>query len=187
MARRCKAIDAVDRASGFKSIGMTARRFATMTRRATWFAPLFLVFGAAISLNALAQSAMMLPPDPVPLVIAGDGPDARFTVEIADEPEERSRGLMHRTDFATDRAMLFDFGEERLVGMWMKNTPLPLDMVFADEDGVITGIVAGTVPQSLDTISSPGPARYVLEINAGQGALLGIEAGERLVHPAIGQ
>ena len=104
-----------------------------------------------------------------------------FAVEVATTPDQRARGLMERTELAPDAGMIFDFGMEREVMMWMKNTPLPLDMLFIAEDGEIATIAAETEPYSEAVISSGAAVRYVLEINGGRAGELGIEAGDRLV------
>jgi uncharacterized membrane protein (UPF0127 family) len=134
---------------------------------------------------AWAEEPMRLAPDAAPLVIEGAATNVRFDVELAATPEQRSRGLMFRTDFPPDRAMLFDFGETRFVAMWMKNTPLPLDMLFAESSGRIITIAENTKPFSETVIDSGGPVRYVLELNAGTVADKGIAIGQILVHPVI--
>ncbi|RCW24786.1 hypothetical protein DFR48_105129 [Ciceribacter lividus] len=103
-----------------------------------------------------------------------------FQVEWAGTSAERERGLMFRTELDADAGMIFDFGEARSVMMWMKNTPLPLDMLFIDEKGVVSRIAERTVPYSQDIIASPGAVRYVLEINGGRSATLGIVPGSRV-------
>ncbi|MDI7863970.1 DUF192 domain-containing protein [Rhizobiaceae bacterium n13] len=109
-----------------------------------------------------------------------------FQVEVAATPEQRARGLMFRNAMDKDRGMLFDFGETRRVTMWMKDTPLPLDMLFIEADGGIHRIVERTVPYSEAIIDSHGPVKYVLELNGGQAAELGIAAGDRVFSKRIG-
>jgi uncharacterized membrane protein (UPF0127 family) len=104
----------------------------------------------------------------------------RLEAEIADTPEARARGLMYRTELADDHGMLFDFGLTRRVSMWMKNTPLSLDMIFADEQGTVLYIAAGTVPFSEETISAPVPVRSVLEVKAGLADRIGVKPGDRI-------
>ncbi|ALN73196.1 hypothetical protein M673_10735 [Aureimonas sp. AU20] len=106
-------------------------------------------------------------------------------IEIADTPSTRETGLMNRETLAEDSGMLFDFGEARPVDMWMKNTLIPLDMLFLDETGRIVRIGANAQPLSLDLISSGGPVRYVLEINGGAAARYGAAPGDRLEHSII--
>lgn len=115
------------------------------------------------------------------LTIEGaQGKKAVFTVELAITDEQRMQGLMHRKSMPEDHGMLFDFGETRPVMMWMKNTNLPLDMLFLDERGVVRHIKQGAVPFSESLISSGGPVRYVLELNAGTVKRLGLAIGNRV-------
>lgn len=123
--------------------------------------------------------------DPVALVVETRNGPVSFTVEIADTDAERAVGLMNRESMPDDHGMLFDFGATRDIYMWMKNTILPLDMIFITQDGVIAGIAADTVPFSEAVIASPGPVAYVLEINAGTSERRGIAAGDKVTHPAI--
>lgn len=107
-----------------------------------------------------------------------------FSLEIANSPEMRSRGLMFRRELAQGRGMLFDFGaRETEVTMWMKNTYISLDMVFIRADGQIRHIAENTTPLSEATISSGGPVKGVLEVIAGTARRLGIAAGDRVEHP----
>jgi hypothetical protein len=129
---------------------------------------------------------MMLPIDATALSITRDGASlARFDVEIADNPSDRSRGLMFREKFSDDRAMLFIFEETRPVAFWMENTPRPLDMLFVRPDGVISSIAEDTTPFSRAAVPSREPVLYVIEINAGLGRQLGLMPGDTAVHPAI--
>lgn len=120
------------------------------------------------------------------LVIESSNAGHRFSVEIADDPEERATGLMHRSSLPADAGMLFDFGRTAPVSMWMKNTLIPLDMAFIDQHGIIRHIVHNTFPFSLDPIPSGGPVRSVLEVNAGTFSALGIRTGDRVLHPVFG-
>jgi uncharacterized membrane protein (UPF0127 family) len=108
----------------------------------------------------------------------------RFEIraEIADNPDEQAKGLMFRDELAANEGMLFDFGARRMVTMWMKNTPLSLDMVFIRADGTVARVAERTVPNSLDTISSGEPVSFVLEIPGGVSKMLGIRPGDRLEH-----
>ena len=106
-----------------------------------------------------------------------------FAVEVMRTPEERSVGLMHRQHMDTDKGMLFDFGDTRPVRMWMKNTLIPLDMIFISEAGTISGIAHDTVPMSTEILSSPKPVRYVLELNAGTSQKFGFNVGDRVQLP----
>ena len=108
-----------------------------------------------------------------------------FTVEIARTPAQMERGLMFRDRLAPDRGMLFLYEEERPVSFWMKNTLIPLDLIFADSSGRILQIAERAVPLSTALISSEQPVRAVLEVNGGTAARLGIAVGDRLLHPAL--
>jgi uncharacterized membrane protein (UPF0127 family) len=108
---------------------------------------------------------------------------AAFHAEIADTAEARATGLMFRESMPADHGMLFDFGEVRRVSMWMKNTKISLDMVFADSKGRVVGIAANTVPLSTDTISVNEPVRAVFEVNAGTAKRIGLKRGGHLIHP----
>lgn len=99
-------------------------------------------------------------------------------VELADEPRERERGLMHRRELCEDCGMLFAFPEERILAFWMKDTLLPLDMVFLDDRGRIVALHERTVPLRMSPpYASPVPARYVLEVNAGYASAHGLAPG----------
>lgn len=110
-----------------------------------------------------------------------------FQVEVADTNETRAQGLMFRTEMAADAGMLFDFKTEQLVYFWMKNTYLPLDMIFIRANGTVARIEANTVPLSERSVPSGSPVRYVLEINAGRAAQIGLKPGDVVRHPIIGR
>ena len=93
---------------------------------------------------------------------------------------------MFRENLAADAGMLFDFGSSEKVAMWMKNTLIPLDMLFIKPGGIIANIASGTTPLSLAPVPSNGPVRGVLELKAGTAARLGIRPGDRVLHPIFG-
>jgi len=103
-----------------------------------------------------------------------------FHVELAETPEQRARGLMFRRTLAPDAGMLFLFPERERPTMWMANTWLPLDMLFIAADGRIVHLFPNAVPRSRLTVSSPRPARMVLELGGGTARRLGIAPGDRL-------
>ncbi len=113
----------------------------------------------------------------------GDGRRHVFTVELALTPEQQARGLMFREELADDRGMLFLYRGDSIRRMWMRNTLIPLDMLFIAGDGTIVSIVRETEPLSLETISSRVPARAVLELRGGLTVELGITRGDRVIHP----
>lgn len=106
--------------------------------------------------------------------------DHRFEVEVVDTPESRSQGLMYRTELADDAGMLFVFEQPAEVGFWMRNTFIPLDMIFIDRHGRIVRIHPQARPHDDTLIGSGQPVTHVLEINGGRAAELGIEAGQRM-------
>jgi uncharacterized membrane protein (UPF0127 family) len=128
--------------------------------------------------------AMALPVDPVSLVAVTANGERLFTVEVADEPGERAAGLMFREAMPDDRGMLFVFEETRQLAFWMKNTPMPLDLLFIGPDGKVKAILPGE-PYSEVAISPGEPVRYVLELKAGTAAKQGISNGVLIKHPRI--
>ena len=116
-----------------------------------------------------------------------DGSVASFTVEIADTPAEQSNGLMGRTAMGDWRGMLFVYNSPRPVAFWMRNTLIPLDMIFADASGTVTKVHSNAVPLDESLIQSDGAVQYVLEINGGLAAELGVEPGSTLRAAAIDQ
>lgn len=107
----------------------------------------------------------------------------QFTIEMADTPQKRARGLMFRETMPKNHGMLFDFESERRITMWMRNTPLPLDMIFIRADGTVARIEERTTPFSDDEISSGEPVTHVLEVNAGISRLIGLKPGDRIELP----
>jgi len=116
--------------------------------------------------------------------IAINSPDgsqrAALSVEIAADESARETGLMYRTHLGNDAGMIFVFPNSSHVDFWMKNTPIPLDMIFAGSDTRVIGIVENARPYSESMLSVPGASQYVLEVNAGFCAAHGIKAGDRL-------
>jgi uncharacterized protein len=120
------------------------------------------------------------------IVIETNQTSLMLAVEIADTPGLRERGLMFRHRLAEDRGMLFLYEDVQPVAMWMKNTYIPLDMVFVRADGSIAEVVEGTVPHSLDTIQSREPVLAVLEVAAGGARRLGLRPGAVIRHSFFG-
>ena len=108
-----------------------------------------------------------------------------FRVWLADTPERQSQGLMFVRDLPEDEGMLFVDRDSRIWGMWMKNTFIPLDMVFIDARGRVVAIFERTVPHSLKTIAHPRPVKAVLELRGGEAARRGLKVGDRVEHPAF--
>jgi uncharacterized membrane protein (UPF0127 family) len=108
------------------------------------------------------------------------GQTVAVTVEVAATPAKRERGLMFRKDLGAQHGMLFLFPREANHAFWMKNTPLPLDIIFIDRARHIVGIQADTVPYSLQHLRGGGPSQYILEVNAGFCARTGVQVGDQL-------
>lgn len=111
------------------------------------------------------------------------GSGQKFEIEIAASEQEKALGLMFRTELADGRGMLFPYKASRLVSMWMRNTYIPLDMVFIRSDGTISRIEENAEPQSDRIIDSGGPVAAVLEIPGGAAKRLGIAAGDKVRYP----
>lgn len=147
----------------------------------TTFARGLAAAGAALMMSLpLAASA-----DDSRLVIQSKTGEHAFTVEVVDTNETRARGLMYVEDLAPDAGMLFDFKAERQVSFWMRNTLIPLDMLFIAADGTIRNIHANAIPHDETSIPSDGAVQFVLEIPGGRSAELGIEAGDTVEHDRI--
>lgn len=146
----------------------------------------FLVSGMAAIALVLSAPAALAELETSSLTIESANGTHAFTVEIADDPEEITTGLMNRESMDADAGMLFDFGQPREAAMWMKNTLIPLDMLFMDPSGKVIAIARQTVPGSLRTVSPGVPVKSVLELNGGRAAELGIEPGDEVVHPIFG-
>ncbi|HWK75946.1 MAG TPA: DUF192 domain-containing protein [Povalibacter sp.] len=154
-----------------------------------WSAVLLVSAGALSSMFATAADA----PDAAQLDQAFPRsslqiatPDARlhpFNIWVADTNERRARGLMFVRQLDADAGMLFIYPASQPIAMWMKNTFIPLDMLFVAADGRVAKVVERTQPQSLETIESGQPVRAVIELNAGTARKLHIAAGARVLHP----
>jgi uncharacterized protein len=148
------------------------------------------VFAAALIACLLPFDAYAAPnkgDDKLPmtsLVIDSEHGPVKFQAEVAADPASQEKGLMFRKSLAPDAGMLFDFHTADFQTFWMKNTVIPLDMIFIRADGTISSIAPNATPYSETPIPSYDPVRAVLEINGGRAAQLGIEPGEH-VHNAI--
>ncbi|PSL20684.1 DUF192 domain-containing protein [Shimia abyssi] len=119
------------------------------------------------------------------LEIRGDWGQARFSVEVADTERLRNIGLMHRTQMPSSAGMLFVYDRPGPVSFWMRNTLIPLDMLFADETGVVRRVHSRAVPLDETAIPGGNKIQYVLEINGGLAEAMGIVEGSQMRHPAI--
>lgn len=143
------------------------------------------VIGALCVLSIGASAATAAVCDPEKVELRWEGGKARFSVEIADTYEERGKGLMFREEMAKFSGMLFIYPEPSSVAFWMKNTLIPLDMIFLDATGVVKRIHENATPQSLETIPGGENILAVLEINGGLSRRLGIEVGAQMHNPAF--
>lgn len=137
--------------------------------------------------GAAAQASEKIAFDESRVVVHGAGGQHAFKVEMAVDDAQRALGLMYRRELAPDRGMLFDFGRETFISMWMRNTFISLDMLFITSDGRISFIRERTTPQSLETIEAPERNRAVLELVAGTAARLGLKVGDRVDHEIFGR
>ena len=137
---------------------------------------------AGLVLAGGAQAACA--PDRVTVI--GDWGQAAFAVAIADEPAEQQRGLMFVEQMPTLSGMLFVYESPRRTSFWMRNTLIPLDMLFADATGRIVTVHENAVPRDETSIPGGNDIQFVLEINAGMSGRLGIVPGDLLQHPLIG-
>jgi uncharacterized membrane protein (UPF0127 family) len=133
----------------------------------------FLILGWLALLQAAACQAQ-----PKVTIATQEGRELTFQVEVADTPAKREQGLQYRRELALDRGMIFLFPTESEHSFWMKNTPIPLDMIFINREGKIIGIVEQATPFSTDSRSVPGASQFVLEINGGLAKRHGIRAGD---------
>ena len=146
----------------------------------------FLATSALVALLA-ASTVEAAPPLTAPATDAlsietGSG-SHRFTVEVMRTRDQLERGLMFRRQMAPDRGMLFDFGSPQPVSMWMKNTYLPLDMVFIAANGRVVSVKRDAAPMSEIIIPSGGDVLGVLEVNAGTAAEIGVKPGDHVLDP----
>lgn len=107
----------------------------------------------------------------------------KLNVQVAETEQAREKGLMYRKQLAPYDGMLFDFKQTKPVVMWMKNTPLPLDMLFIQKDGIIAHLHERAIPYDESRIASEHPVRYVLELQAGAIARYGLRTGDRIIIP----
>lgn len=116
----------------------------------------------------------------VPLTVSAAGRTHRLQVEVAGTPAEQAKGLMFRTEMGANEGMIFPFNPAKKASFWMKNTVIPLDLVFIDGAGRVESVAARAVPYSLEPINSRGDVAAVLEINGGRAAELGIAPGAQV-------
>jgi hypothetical protein len=151
-------------------------RFSIMMKSAVMALFVFLNLAVSVSAEVVFERGQLA-------FLTASGQTITFDVEWALSAEQRARGLMERPALPDRTGMLFDFGETRMVTMWMANTPESLDMIFIDETGRIVRIAERTTPLSESIVASGEPVRYVLEIRGGHAAELGLDQTARLVLP----
>ena len=139
-----------------------------------------IVAAVCVSSVATLGDARTPPKGAIALTIATPTGKHRFNVEVARTPEQQARGLMFRARLAPDAGMVFPMTPPRVASFWMKNTLIPLDIIFIRNDGQIARIAARTTPHSLTPVESGEPVVAVLEIAGGRAAELGIAAGARV-------
>ena len=145
----------------------------------------FAAMAASIMIALGSSAAAQDKPLPVTsIVITTDHGPHTFRVEIAADHASQEQGLMFRKEMAPDAGMIFDFHRPQMEAFWMKNTILPLDMIFIRANGSISSVAPNAIPYSTTTIQSIEPVRAVLELNGGRAAQLGIEP-DQVVHNAI--
>lgn len=125
--------------------------------------------------------------DTAPLTIETAERSITLTVELADSGAQKAQGLMFRRTLAEDHGMLFDYGAPKTIRMWMRNTFIPLDMIFIGADGRVVDIAERTTPMSERIIASRAPARAVLEVNGGAADRWGVAVGDRVLTPRWSQ
>ena len=142
----------------------------------------FLAFMAMVLVSCNEQSSAGTLASDQLVIVTQDGRRHDFKIELALTPIQQQNGLMYRTEMAADAGMLFYFSEEAPRAFWMKNTLIPLDMIFIKKDGRILNIHENAVPNDLTSIPSSGPVIAVLELNGGISRKLGIKAGDKIDH-----
>jgi uncharacterized protein len=150
-----------------------------------------LLVASLVATAALAQGDEPKGPQPeLPkeklVIVTHDGKQYPFNVEMAATDKQQQTGEMFRTAIPDDGGMLFDWGKPKPTEMWMKNTLVPLDMVFINQDGTIQSIAEDTVPRSLAVIDAGAPVRAALELNAGTTAKFGIKVGDSVKQRIFG-
>ncbi|MEP5732603.1 MAG: DUF192 domain-containing protein [Sulfitobacter sp.] len=157
---------------------MGKRSITQIIRRGMFSGALTVLFGLPVAAQAAASCAVES------ISLKGSWGTAQFNVEVADEPEEQALGLMHRTEMALASGMYFINDRPRRTSFWMRNTLIPLDMLFIDASGVVKHIHHNAIPLDETPINGGRGILTVLEINGGLAAKLGITVGSQVRHPA---
>ncbi|MCU0856274.1 MAG: DUF192 domain-containing protein [Rhodobacteraceae bacterium] len=146
-----------------------------------------MIRAATFTLGLLAASAASAACTDTAVDLRGDFGSARFNVEVADDPAERAQGLMNRPSMPASAGMLFLYDAPQRATFWMKNTLIPLDMIFLDQTGTVTRVHENAVPLDETTIDGGPGVVAVLEINGGLASAIGISEGSQLRHPGLDQ
>lgn len=146
---------------------------------------LFVCFLGAALAGLLGSAAEQTVSEHKTVVETADGSRFEFTTELALTPEDQALGLMYREHFADDRAMLFPFPRSRRASFWMRNVPIPLDIIFIRRNGKIANIAGNAEPMTDSARLSKGKVIAVLEVRGGLTEELGIKAGDQVFHPDL--
>ena len=141
---------------------------------------------AVAALLALVPTLAFAECEPGRVILRGEFGTASFGIEIADDAAERAQGLMNRESMPTGQGMLFVYERPQPVSFWMRNTLIPLDMIFLDEAGTVTRVHENAVPLDETPIPGGDGVLAVLEINGGLASVIGIGEGAEMRHPAFG-
>jgi len=144
-----------------------------------------LIAAPALAIALIAAVACTRVPEGSRVTVHAGGGDVAVTVELALTEAEQARGLMWRSELADGAGMLFVFDGEQERGFWMRNTAIPLDIIYIGADATIRSIAAQTKPYSEDTIPSRGPCSYVLEVPGGWARRHGVRSGDKLTLPDV--
>jgi uncharacterized membrane protein (UPF0127 family) len=146
-----------------------------------------MIRAATFTFGLLAAQAASAACTDAAVDLRGDWGTARFNVEVADDPAERAQGLMNRPSMPASAGMLFLYDAPQRATFWMKNTLIPLDMIFLDQTGTVTRVHENAVPLDETNIDGGTGVLAVLEINGGLASAIGIAEGSQLRHPALDQ
>lgn len=168
---------------------MTSPRSAHRRSPAAWLLAAVLLCAAGPSRAQIAplEDLASFPQRRLEIHSKRSGADHVLNVWVADTPARQAQGLMFVRELPADRGMIFVYDAPRMLGMWMKNTYVELDMLFIGADGRIAHIAERAQPHSLDTIAAPRSVQYVLEIRGGEAQRLALRAGDRVWQLAEGK
>jgi uncharacterized protein len=143
--------------------------------------------GAGLALLLFLLSPSGFAAEAASLVLKTASGPHRFSIELAATDQQRLLGLMYRRALPHDAGMLFLYDRPQMISMWMKNTFIPLDMIFIGPDARVHRIAKHAEPFSTDVISSDGEVQGILEVNAGTADAIGLKPGDEVIYPGLGQ